>query len=283
MKLTGNRFAATTCALIIAAGTLSACTRTSDDGQGTDGAGERESLLIPQQVGVPPWSYLNDGGELEGLLPDLSIALGDAMGMEVKNEEASFENSLLGLQRGTYDWVPGADVTAERLEKFDFATTLVESYGFRVTADGADIGDSMEDLCGLAIAVTAGSSPVPVLRDLSKTCENNGSDPIDVQTFADQATADLAVKSGRADAVTATSSGLALQVTTEPDTWKITGPTYQSLEIGFASLKDDGMAQRLVDATNEIIEDGTYAEILEKYNAEQMAIEESVLNPEPSS
>ncbi|MEO3781388.1 transporter substrate-binding domain-containing protein [Micromonospora sp. B11E3] len=262
---------------LLAAATLTAC---SSDGATEDAGG---TLVIPQQVGVPPYSFLDEGGELAGLLPDLSIALGEAMGMEVENEQASFENSLLGLQRGTYDWVPGADVTAERLEKFDFATTLIESYGFRVKDGGIDIGDSMDDLCGLSIAVTAGSSPVPVLRDQSETCEEVGNDPIDVQTFADQATADLAVKSGRADAVTATSSGLAHQVTTEPGVWKITGPIYQGIDIGFAVMKGDDMAQKLVEATNEIIENGTYAEILAKYGAEKMAIETSVLNPEPAS
>ncbi|MBM7518411.1 transporter substrate-binding domain-containing protein [Nocardioides nitrophenolicus] len=263
-------------------GTLTACSSGDDAGK-DGGSGDAKTLVIPQQVGVPPYSYLDDKGELAGLLPDLSTALGEAMGFEVDNEQASFENGLLGLQRGTYDWVPGVDVTAERLAKFDFATNLVESYGFRVKDGGIDIGDTMEDLCGLSVAVTAGSSPVPVLQDLSKTCKGDGKDPIDVQTFADQATADLAVKSGRADTVTATSSGLAYQVTTEPGVWKITGPIYQAIDIGFAVMKGDDMAEKLVQATDDIIADGTYAEILAKYGAEKMAVEKSVLNPEPAS
>lgn len=261
--------------------TLTACS-SGDDG-GEDDGGDAKTLVIPQQVGVPPYSYLDDEGELAGLLPDLSTALGEAMGVQVDNEQASFENGLLGLQRGTYGWVPGVDVTAERLAKFDFATNLVESYGFRVKDGGIDIGDAMGDLCGHSIAVTAGSSPVPVLQDLSKTCKSDGKGAIDVQTFADQATADLAVKSGRADAVTATSSGLAYQVTTEPGVWKITGPIYQAIDIGFAVMKGDDMAEKLVEATDEIIANGTYAEILAKYGAEKMAVEKSVLNPEPAS
>jgi len=265
---------------------LTACS--SSDSGGQESAGDSSSasggdtVVIPQQVGVPPYSYLDDDGKLTGLLPDLSTAIGEAMGMTVENEQASFENSLLGLQRGTYKWVPGVDVTAERLEKFDFATNLLESYGFRVKDGGIDIGDSMDDLCGLSIAVTAGSSPVPVLEDQSASCTSAGKKPIDVQTFADQATADLAVKSDRADAVTATSSGLAYQMTTEPGVWKITGPIYQSIDIGFAVMKGDKLADQLVEATNKIIEDGTYQEILDKYQAQQMAVETSVLNPPPA-
>ncbi|MDQ6525784.1 transporter substrate-binding domain-containing protein [Nocardioides sp. LHD-245] len=269
-------------AALTATTALTGCSSSDDAGDGGDGGGG-STLVIPQQVGVPPYSYLDDKGELAGLLPDLSTALGEALGQKVENEQASFENSLLGLQRGTYAWVPGVDVTAERLEKFDFATNLIESYGFRVKAGGIDIGDTMDDLCGLSIAVTAGSSPVPVLQDLSKTCKEEGNGAIDVQTFADQATADLAVKSGRADAVTATSSGLAYQVTTEPDVWKITGPIYQAIDIGFAVMKGDDMAEKLVEATDEIIANGTYADILATYGAEKMAVDASVLNPEPAS
>ncbi|MGW0586343.1 transporter substrate-binding domain-containing protein [Streptosporangium sp. NPDC002607] len=271
---------------VLGAAVLSACgSSSSDSASGPDaGSGSGSQVYtIPQQIGVPPYSFLDEGGKLVGLLPDLSTALGEEMGVTVKNEQASFENSLLGLQRGTYAWVPGADVTAERLEKFDFATTLVESYGFRVKADGIAIGDSLDDLCGLSVAVTAGSSPVSALQDQSGKCEAAGKKPIDVQTFADQATADLAVKSGRADTSTATASGLGYQTRTEPGVWKITGPTYQAIDIGFASMKGDGMAAKLQQATEALIKKGSYAEILARYGTENMAITTSVINPEPNA
>ncbi|MEU3166111.1 transporter substrate-binding domain-containing protein [Streptosporangium sp. NPDC006930] len=264
---------------------LSACGGSSTESVSASapasGTSESQVYVIPQQVGVPPYSFLDDGGKLAGLLPDLSTALGEEMGVTVKNEQASFENSLLGLQRGAYAWVPGADVTAERLKKFDFATTLIESYGFRVKADGITIGDSLDDLCGVSVAVTAGSSPVSTLKDQSKKCEAAGKKPVDVQTFADQATADLAVKSGRTDASTATSSGLGYQTRTEPGVWKITGPIYQAIDIGFASMKGDGMAAKLQQATEALIKNGTYAKILAKYGTENMSIKSSVINPEP--
>jgi polar amino acid transport system substrate-binding protein len=237
---------------------------------------------VPQQQGTAmPYVSTTSAGQLEGILPDLALAVGTAMGGTTNNVITSFESALLGLSRNIYAWVPGADVTAARLEKFDFATTLRDSYSFVGPAGGVTIGDSMMDLCGHSVGVVAASGPVTVLQTQSAACQKAGKQPIDVQTFADYATAGLAAKSHRVDVAVVSTSTAGYQIKTDPGVWETTGPKFDYVIIGDASPKGSGMAQKMAAAINKLIADGTYGKILAKYGASDLAITESVVNPKP--
>ncbi len=239
---------------------------------------------MPQQQGTAlPYVATSSAGQLEGILPALALAEGPAMGGATKNVTTSFESSLLGLKRKIYAWVPGADVTAERLKSFDFATTLRDSYTFEAPAGGVTIGNSMMDLCGHSVGVVAASSPVAVLQTQSGACTKAGKKPINVQTFADYATAGLAAKSHRVDVAVLSTSTVGYQIKTDPGVWKETGPKFDYVIIGDATPKGNGMAQKLADAVNKLIADGTYAKILAQYGASDLAIKKSVVNPTPES
>lgn len=228
-----------------------------------------------------PYVSTNSAGQLEGILPALALAQGEAMGGTTNNVTTSFEAALLGLSRNIYSWVPGADVTKERLEKFDFATTLRDSYSFMGPVGGVTIGDSMMDVCGHSVGVVAASGPVTVLQTQSADCEKAGKEPIDIQSFADYATAGLAAKSHRVDVAVVSTSTAGYQIKTDPGVWAQTGPKFNFVIIGDASPKGSGMAQRMADATNKMIADGTYAKILAQFGASDLAITESVVNPKP--
>ncbi len=242
------------------------------------------TYTVPQQQGTAfPYVATSSKGQLEGILPTLALAEGAAMGATTKNVTTSFESSLLGLKRKIYAWVPGADVTADRLKSFDFATTLRDSYTFEAPAGGVTIGNSMMAVCGHSVGVVAASSPVKVLQTQSTTCTNAGKKAIDVQTFADYATASLAAKSHRVDVAVLSTSSIGYQIKSDPGVWKQTGPKFNYVIIGDATPKGNGMAQKLADAINRLIADGTYAKILAKYGASDLAITKSVINPKPNS
>lgn len=247
------------------------------------GASAGKVFVVPQQQGgTPPYTF-SEGGKPVGILPELALAVGKAMGGTTKNEQTSFEASLLGLKRGIYAWVPGADVTAERLKSFDFATSLRDSYTLKVPAGGPTIGSSISDLCGHTLGVVTGSSPVSFLQSQSTACQKSGKHPIIVQTFADYATAALAAKSNRVDAAVVSTSTLGYENKQTPGVWKQTGPKFNFVDIGDATPKGNGMAQRLAIGINKMIADGTYAKILAKYGASDLAITKSVVNPSPKS
>lgn len=266
-------------AAILTISSMAACSSSGSSDTPTDGSGSDsgEKLVIPQQTGVPPWAFVSDSDELIGMLPDLSTGVGPSLGVTIENERTTWENSLLGVESGKYAFAPGADVTPERLEKFDFAIAMKDAYGFQVKSGNAEIGDDMMDVCGLSVGLPASSSPIPTLEKASDDCEDAGRDPIEIKTFPDWAGADLAAQSGQVDTSTATLSAMQYQAKQNPGTWTVTGPTYLDLEIGFVVAKDSEWGPKLVDAVNAMIADGSYKAVFEEYGTVGMMIDEATL------
>lgn len=239
-----------------------------------------QELVAPAVTGYPPYAYL-EGGKIVGISTDLATAVGGPFGTKVTLKQDSFENALLGVNRGTYFGAFGADVTADREKSFDQVSFLEDHYQF-MGLKGANLGSTMDDLCGLKISVVAADSAIPVLKDQSQKCTAAGKKAIEVQTFADQGAATLAVSSKQVDATTATLTNLGYISKQSKDQFTIGGPKYQFVLIGIATKKGNGMAQALADAINELIANGEYAKILQRYGVQGDAIEKAEVNPNPN-
>lgn len=238
------------------------------------------SLVAPAVTGYPPYAYL-DGSKIVGISADLAVALGGPFGKTVSLKQDSFENSLLGVNRGVYFGVFGADVTADREKTFDQVSFLEDHYEFMSLAGSAPLGTTMDALCGLKISVVAAASSIPVLQQQSKTCTSQGKPAITVLTFADQGSATLAVKSKQADATTATVTNLGY-IAKQAGGFQLGGPKYLFVYIGIATKKGNGMAQSIADAINKLIANGSYAQILAKYGVEKAAVKQAEVNPDPN-
>ncbi|HEY6789390.1 MAG TPA: transporter substrate-binding domain-containing protein [Trebonia sp.] len=240
-----------------------------------------KTLISPVATGYPPYAY-QSGGQILGIDPDLSKALAGPFGQAVSVPAVSFEDSLLGLQKGSYFMVTGADITAAREQTFDMVPYLADHYEFASLASKPAIGTSITDLCGLTISTVAADSSIPILKSDSTTCTSAGKKAITVTTFPDQGSAVLAVQSGRADATTATVTNLGYLSTQEPGKFQLGGPSYDFVYIGLATQKGNGMGQAVADAINELIANGQYQAILKKYGVQADAITHATLNPNPT-
>jgi len=240
-----------------------------------------KALVSPVSPGYPPYAY-ESGGAIIGIDPDISTALSGPFGQTVSVAPVSFENALLGLSKGSYFMVTGADITAAREQTYDMVPYLADHYEFASLATRPAIGTSITDLCGLTISTVAADSSIAVLKTDSATCTSDGKKAITVTTFPDQGSAVLAVESGRADATTATVTNLGYLNTTMPGKFRLGGPTYNYVYIGLATQKGNGVAQAVADGVNALIADGKYAAILKKYGVTDDAITQATVNPDPS-
>jgi polar amino acid transport system substrate-binding protein len=240
-----------------------------------------KTLVSPVVNGYPPYAY-QSGGNTVGIDPDLSKALAGPFGQPISIQVVSFEDSLLGVQKGSFFMVTGADITAAREKTFDMVPYLADHYEFASLATKPALGTSVTDLCGLTISTVAADSSIPILNSDSSTCTSAGKKAITVTTFPDQGSAVLAVESGRADATTATVTNLGYLNTTQPGKFRLGGPSYDFVYIGLAAEKGNGMGQALAAGINALIADGTYAAILQKYGVEADAITHATVNPNPT-
>lgn len=238
-------------------------------------------LVSPAVVGYPPYAYVQNN-KIVGIDADLSLALSGPFGQQVTLKEDSFENSLLGLNRGVYFMASGTDITAARLQKFDFVSYLEDHYAFLTLSSSPTMGTDMMALCGLKISTVAADSSIPILKAQSDACTKAGKQPVTVLTFADQGAATLAVKSKQADATTATVTNLGYVAKQSNGEFKMGGPTYSYVYIGIATAKGNGMAQAIADAINILIKNGEYGKILARYGVQDAAVSQALVNPNPT-
>jgi polar amino acid transport system substrate-binding protein len=243
---------------------------------------QKATLVSPAVVGYPPYAYLSSSNKIVGIDPDLSTALGGPLNHPVKLKVASFENSLLGLQNGSYFMVTGSDITATREKTLDMVSYLADHYEFMSLANKPAIGNTIKSLCGLTISTVAADSSIPILHGYSSTCTKAGLKAINVTTFADQGSAVLAVASGQANATTATVTNLGYVNVQSHGKFRLDGPSFDYVYIGIATKKGNGLASALAKAMNVLIADGKYKAILTKYGVQADAVTKALVNPNPN-
>lgn len=232
-----------------------------------------------------PVGFTGPDGKPTGIDPDIGAPLGPAMGIDLKVVPDAFENSMLGLASGRVQLVPGASITAKRLETMDFVPYFRDAYQLAVLPDSADIGGEIADLCGVNVGLVTGDITIGVLEGYTASeCVPNGKEPIGISTYPDGAAIAIAVRSGRVDAWACALTACSYQNATNPGTWKITGPQFGKTTIGIASAKDSGWAPLIAAGLRKMIEDGSYLKVLEKYEVQggAVALDEVVVNPTPN-
>jgi polar amino acid transport system substrate-binding protein len=282
-RLVVGIIAATTTVAVLAGCSSTASTPTKSASAATvslPSAFKGKTLVAPAVNGYPPYAF-QQGGKNVGISSDLATAVGGPWGTTVTLKPDSFENALLGVDRGTYFGAFGADVTADREKTYDQVPFLADHYEF-MSLKGNAVGTSTSDLCGLKISIVAADSAIPILKTDSTSCTSAGKKAITVLTFADQASATLAVSSKQADATTSTLTNLAYISKQATGQFQLGGPKYQYVLIGIAVKKGNGMATALADAINKLIENGKYAAILKTYGVEDDAITKATVNPNPN-
>ncbi len=238
-----------------------------------------QTIQATIQLDWAPLAFNGDDGEPAGMYLDLLDAVADELDATIEWNETTFSQVVPGVQSGKYDIGVGADATLERQGVVDIVATQQAGHSFLTRAeDGLEVGDDLAELCGATVAVLAGQSTVPVLEERSARCEADGQPAIELATFPDQASAQLAVQSGRADLATAYRAFIQHAVETESDL-AATGPAITSGYTGMVFSKGSGEAEAFAEALDALIDSGRYGEILAEHNLTAIAIDEALVNP----
>lgn len=242
---------------------------------------DADTEYVDPVIIYPPFGLVGDDGELTGQTVDFADRLAEILGITITHKEDAWENMLTGTQSGQYIWTQAAEITAERLEVFDFAYVHDTFARFLAPAGSEEVGDDDMDLCGYTIAAVSGATLAGSLPQTSEKCVAEGLEPIETAGFKDLAAALLAVQSGQVD-LFAVDGLAAIDITSSDDSVMMTGPEYHRSKVGIAMMKGTGAVDEVSAAINEMIADGSYMEILEKWNMGDNAISESTVNPEPA-
>jgi polar amino acid transport system substrate-binding protein len=214
-----------------------------------------------------------DGHTIIGMDADLMRALGEVMGLKVNLINANFETIIPGLAAGRYDLgISSFTDTKEREKTVDFVDYFSAGISFYAKTSANPGVTELADLCGKTVAVEKGTVEQEEAEAQSKKCGKEGKKSVTVLSFPGQNAVNLAVSSGRAELGMADSPVVAYQIKQSNGQFKLIGKSYAFAPYGIAVPKTSGMTTPLVAALKELMANGTYLKILEKWGVESGAI-----------
>jgi polar amino acid transport system substrate-binding protein len=240
------------------------------------------TINIGSSIDYPPFEYYaEDGKTLKGFEVELADLLEKQLGVTFTWNNAGFDTLLPALSSNRYDLIYGAtNDTAEREADYDFVYYLQSSQGFVTQAGNPEGIETVDDLCGKAIAAVRGGVQAEFLTNQSDTCEKSGQDPIDILTFDGNSQEQLAVRQGKAAALLENFPTAAVFAQESDGVLELVdGLQVEKQFFGMVLQKDDTeLRDALVDAWNGIIEDGSYDEVLKNWNLDDIAVDKAGIN-----
>lgn len=247
---------------------------------------DRGTLRITGSAGTAPplRFYATDDTTLIGSEVDLAYLFADVLGLQVDLGTADWAQNFVRIDSGEADaFISNVTVTEERKEKYDFATYRLDNLALESRIDDPWTVNSRQDLAGKIIAVGSGTNQEKLLVDWNDANVAEGLAPIDIKYFQNATDYYLALDSGRIDGYlgpnpTAQYHAASTGRTKVIATYSGAGDALQG-EIAVLTLKDNGLATAFQAAIQHTIENGTYQQVVDRWNLASEAVASSELNP----
>jgi polar amino acid transport system substrate-binding protein len=138
-------------------------------------------------------------------------------------------------------------------------------------------------VAGKKVAVGSGTNQEKILVDWNDANVAEGLEPVDIKYFQNATDYYLALSSGRIDGYfgpnpTAQYHAASTGESKVIGTYSGAGDALQG-EIAVLTKKDNGLAKAFADAINHTIENGTYQQVLDRWNLASEAVTGSEINP----
>ncbi len=226
----------------------------------------------------PPYEIVTGSNSLDGASADLAHALGGVLGVKIEHASVSGLSGILsGMAAGRYQMGIGPiGDYPDRQAKNDFVDFVKEFVVFAVHKGNPQKINALEDTCGKRIAVMAGGSAEQVIRKQSALCVKGGKPAVTIQSYADQPTSILAVRSNRSDAFFSSQAPLTYFVQKANGQLELTGTGkangFGDIFQGTVVPKDSAVRDAILAGYQKLFDNGTYAIIMKKWGLEENMI-----------
>lgn len=253
---------------------LTACSDAAEDTAGVEATGDGEAgtsaklindgeFVVAMSGEFKPFSHFDDNNELTGFDFDIAGAIADELGLTLKAETASLGSLIQGLQSSRYDaLVASMSATEERMNAVDFTEPYYTDGASYFVPNDSDC-EAFDMEADLKVGVANGTTYDKFLRD--------GGFEGEVVTFESDFTALQDTEAGRLDGtVTGKLVGL-YQIQEASLPLRECGDSLYSEGPAIAVAKENPLKDDINDALEAIKDDGTYAEISEKWFGEDIS------------
>lgn len=239
----------------------------SNSGNEADSTGASDSgkkYIVATDTVFAPFEFTDENNEFVGIDVDILAAVAEDQGFDYEMRSLGFDAAVASLESGQSDAViAGMSITEERQQKYDFSESYYDSYVCMAVAADGDVA-GYEDLKGKTVAAKTGTQGALCAESLK---EEYG---FDIQYFDESSLMYQDVVTGNSAACFEDQPVMAYGIS-QGNGLKIVAEEKESFSTpyGFAVMK--GENTELLDMFNtglaNIIENGTYDEIVAKYTS----------------
>jgi polar amino acid transport system substrate-binding protein len=237
-------------------------------------------LTVATTAGSIPLSfYATDNKTPIGSEVDIAQLVADKLGLQLDIQVTSWENWPLKTQSGDFEAVfSNVGVNADRVKLFDFASYRAAYMGFEAKKSATYDIKGADDISGLRVSVGSGTNQEKILLAWNKELEGKGKAPATLQYYSSDADTILALSSGRTDLNIAPYPSTVYRENTRDDlkvVGKVNAGWPSETLVAATTLKGNGLATVITDALNSAIQDGSYAEVLDRWGLSEEALPDS--------
>ncbi|WP_432127063.1 ABC transporter substrate-binding protein [Streptomyces sp. bgisy082] len=231
-----------------------------------------------------------EGGKIVGVDPDIAQALSKQLGVKLEFVSGTFDGLITSIYSGRQDLImssitdnkkrqEGLDDAGKKIGKgIDFVDYFSSGVSLLVKKGNPQGINSLDDLCGKTVAVQRGTIYEDTFKAQATKC---GDKKLTIQAFDSDAEAQTRVKAGGAVAdlndypvaayIAKTSGG--------GNDFEVVGSQSDVGLFGIGVSKDEPQLRDAVkEALDAIIKDGSYAEVLKKWDVEDSAVKSATVN-----
>ena len=220
-----------------------------------------------------PMNYFDDNGELTGFETEFATAVCEKLGVTPEFVEINWDSKVMELQAQTIDCIwNGMTITPALQEALTISDPYIKNYQVVVIrSDNAGVYTSTADLVGKTVEAEAGSAGEAAI--IGEAADENLKQAEYISATKQTDTL-LEVKTGAADAAVLdfVLAGAMVGQGDYSDLMIIPDLQLSVEEYGIGFRKDSDAAEKVNQAMQELIDDGTLNTLAEKYDLAELLL-----------
>lgn len=157
---------------------------------------DRGALTAGVNPDVAPIKFVDGDGNIVGFTPELLSAAAAVLGLKVRLAQSSFDALIPGLSANRFDVLLSLSDFAARQKVVTFVDYLDMGLTVVTTPSKALKMQSLDELCGMQLALPRGTASMEKANTLSEKCVKTGKKPVTVATYPDSNMTLLSLSTG---------------------------------------------------------------------------------------
>ncbi|MFW5827599.1 MAG: amino acid ABC transporter substrate-binding protein [Alkalispirochaeta sp.] len=230
---------------------------------------DKGELVLGLDDSFPPMGFRDDDGEIVGFDIDLAREVTDRMGVELRLQPIDWDSKTLDLNSRDIDVIwNGMTITPEREEQVTFSKPYIANRQIVIVQADSDI-DTLADLDGATVGLQLGSSAQDAVESEPEVRESFA----EMSRYQDNVQALLDLEVGRIDAVVVDEILGRYYISQRPESFDVASEYFTEEQYGIGFRKgEEAFAERVDEILDEMVEDGTAAEISQKWFDEDVLL-----------